>query len=90
MGLPKKNGVRPLGRIKIFDPRGYAYLPKVLRNEVGAQGTDDIKFFISANCVLLARKGASLDDLLLGLDVLKQDLKLRQADERDLHTLGKR
>jgi len=68
---------RPVGKITIFDKRGYAYLPKIIRKEVGADGKDEIPFFIDANCVLLVRKGADLKEILEGIEILKKDLMLR-------------
>jgi len=73
--------IRPVGKVKIHDERGYAYLPKLLREEVGAKGKDEIPFFIDANCVLLVRKGAKLEEILEGLEVLKKDLLLRVKKE---------
>jgi hypothetical protein len=69
--------IRPVGEIKIIDPRGYAYLPKILRKEVKATGKTSIPFFINANCVLLVRKGADVQKILEGLEILKKDLLLR-------------
>jgi hypothetical protein len=71
------NNLRPVGTIKVTDPRGYAYLPKILRKEIKCEGKDEIPFFINANCVLLVRKDADIDKILEGLDVLKKDLLLR-------------
>jgi hypothetical protein len=48
-----------------------------VRKELGIEGRGKIPFFLDANVVLLIRKGASRGDILEGLDVLKQDLKLR-------------
>jgi len=58
-------------------PRGYAYLPKIVREEVGVEGKGEIPFFINANCVLLIRKEATKQEILRGLEILKADLKLR-------------
>jgi hypothetical protein len=71
------DNIRPVGKIKITDQRGYAYLPKILRQEVNCRGKDEIPFFINANCVLLVRKDADLEKILRGLEVLKKDLLLR-------------
>ncbi len=68
---------RPLGEIKIYDPRGYAYFPKILRNELNVKGVGKIPYYVNANCVLLVRKDATRRDVLEGLDLLKNDLKLR-------------
>lgn len=80
-----KNNPRPLGEINIHDPRGYSYIPQIVRREVGVEGKGKIPFFLDANVVLLVRKGASKEEILQGLDVLKQDLALRwkegDADE---------
>jgi hypothetical protein len=75
--IENKGQLRPLGEIKIIDPRGYAYLPKILRKEVNATGKTSIPFFISPNCVLLIRKGADLQRIIEGLEILKKDLILR-------------
>jgi hypothetical protein len=71
------NNLRPVGTIKITDPRGYVYLPKLLRKEVGCERKGEIPFFMSANCVLLVRRDVDLKRILEGLDVLKKDLALR-------------
>ena len=71
------NNIRPMGVIKVSDPRGYAYLPKILRKEVNCQGKGEIPFFINANCVLLVRKDADLKKVIEGLEILKKDLILR-------------
>jgi hypothetical protein len=68
---------RPIGHINIHDPRGYGFVPQIVRKELGIEGRGKIPFFLDANVVLLIRKGASRGDILEGLDVLKQDLKLR-------------
>lgn len=77
-----KNNIRPVGVIKITDPRGYAYLPSLLRKEVNCKGKDEIPFFINANCVLLVRKDADIKQILEGLEVLKKDLLLRYEKPR--------
>jgi len=68
-----------VGHLKIYDDRGYTYLPEVVREAVGAEGRDRIPFYMSANCVLLTRKNATLEELLKGLDILREELKLRAA-----------
>jgi len=68
---------RPVGRILVHDPRGYAYIPKIVRSEIGLEGIGEISFYLDANCVLLVREGASRNEVLKGLEVLKADLKLR-------------
>ena len=73
---------RPIGKVIIYDKRGYAYLPKVLRNEVGVEGKGEIPFYIDANCILLVRKEAQKGDILKGLDLLKHDIDLRWKEEK--------
>lgn len=68
---------RPVGKIRIFDRRGYAYLPKIIRKEIDTNDENEIPFFIDANCVLLVRKGADLKEILEGIEILKRDLVLR-------------
>jgi hypothetical protein len=75
--IEDKGQLRAMGQIKIVDPRGYAYLPKILRKEIKAKGRASIPFFINANCVLLVRKGADIEKIIEGLDILKKDLILR-------------
>lgn len=74
---------RTLGTIKVHDKHGYAYIPKMIRDELGIDGKDDIPFVVDANCVLLVRKGASLDSILKGIDILKKDLELRSTESHD-------
>lgn len=72
---------RPVGYINIHDPRGYGFIPQMVRKELGIEGKGKIPFFINANTVLLVRKGATRDDILKGLDILKEDFKLRWKAE---------
>lgn len=72
---------RPLGKIHIVDDRGYAYIPKILQNELGIKGKCVIPFYISASTILLIRKGASRNDILRGIDHLKEDLILRWKEK---------
>jgi hypothetical protein len=67
-----------MGNLRIVDKRGYCYLPTILRKELAVEGKGfDIPFYINANCVLLVRKGATKDEVIKGLEVLKQDIELR-------------
>lgn len=68
---------RPSGEIVIYDPRGYAYFGKDIQKELGINGKGRVEYYKSANCVLLVRNGASRKDVLKGLDILKDNLKLR-------------
>ena len=68
---------RPIGEIVIHDSRGYAYIPKIVRKEIGVEGKGKIPYYLDANVVLLVREDASRDDVIKGLDVLKEDLQLR-------------
>lgn len=77
------NNIRPVGVIKITDPRGYGYIPRIVRKELACEGKDEIPFFINANCVLLVRKDADLKKILEGLEVLKKDLALRFEKQRE-------
>lgn len=73
---------RPAGEIVIYDSRGYGYYPSVLRKEIGISGTGRAPFFTDANCVLIVRRGATRKDVLKGIDVLREDLKLRWKEEK--------
>ena len=75
--MVKKENSRPLGHINIHDPRGYGFIPQIVRKELGIVGKGKIPFFLDANVVVLVRKGAKREEILKGLDVLKEDLKLR-------------
>ena len=75
---------RPIGKILVHDKRGYAYLPKIIRKEVGLEGKGTIPFYVDANCVLLVREGVTKEDILKGLDILKGDLDLRWKEEKGL------
>jgi bifunctional DNA-binding transcriptional regulator/antitoxin component of YhaV-PrlF toxin-antitoxin module len=68
---------RPLGAIRLVDERGYAYIPRIVREELGVKGRGDIPFIVDANCVVLVRKDASLEDILEGLKIIMKDLELR-------------
>ena len=72
---------RPIGEIVIHDPRGYAYIPKIVRKEVGIKGKGKIPFYVDANVVLLVREDATKEDIIKGLEILKEDLKLRWREE---------
>ena len=69
--------MRSIGEIVIHDPRGYAYIPKIVRKEIGLEGKGKIPYFLDANVVLLVRENAARDDVIKGLDILKKDLQLR-------------
>ena len=68
---------RPIGEIVIHDERGYAYIPKIVRKEIGLEGKGKIPFYLDANVVLLVRENATKQDIVKGLDILKEDLQLR-------------
>jgi len=73
---------RPIGKIVIHDERGYAYIPKIVRMEIGLEGKGKIPFYVDANVVLLVREKATRDDIIKGLDILKEDLQLRWKKEK--------
>lgn len=75
-----KETIRPMGQIRVMDNRGYSYIPTIVRKELAIEGKDNIPFFINANCVLLLRKGATMKEILDGLDVLKKDIELRSGE----------
>ena len=79
--LPKRKP-RPSGTITITDPRGYAYIPDNIKEELGIPKGERrrIPFFVDANCVLLVREDATLEEIIKGLEVLKEDIKLRAKD----------
>jgi hypothetical protein len=81
----KIGGIRPHGTLKIVDSRGYTYLPKNVQDELGItnMGKDnEVPFVLDANVVVLLRRGATADDVLKGLEILKEDLKLRETKKR--------
>lgn len=73
---------RPIGEIVIHDIRGYAYIPKIVRKEIGLEGKGKIPFYVDANVVLLVREKATRKDILKGLDILKEDIQLRWKGEQ--------
>jgi len=73
----KTGDKRPVGSINIHDARGYGFIPQIVRNELGVNGKARIPFFLDANVVLLVRKDASRADVLKGIEILKEDLRLR-------------
>jgi len=73
--------MRPSGNLRILDNQGRTYIPKHLQAELGIQGKDIVPYFVDANCVLLIRKGTDVEAIIKGLDILKEDLKLRSAAE---------
>lgn len=77
------SNLRSTGEINVHDPRGYSYIPRIVRKEVGLEGKGKISFFLDANVVLLIRQSATKDDVLKGLEVLKQDLQLRWKEEKN-------
>ena len=78
--MSTENDIRPHGEIVITDRRGYAYLPDSVKDELGIPKGEKptIPYFLDANCVLLIRKDAKIEDIIKGLEILKQDLKLRK------------
>lgn len=78
----EKENPRPIGHINIHDPRGYGFVPQIVRKELGIEGKGKIPFYLDANVVVLVRKGATKIDILKGLELLKEDLKLRWKTEK--------
>ncbi len=76
----KFNKLRPVGHLST-SKEGKSHIPSIIRSELGLKGPGQIPFFLDANCVLLIRLGATLDDVLAGLDVLREDIKLRHEVE---------
>jgi len=74
---------RPVGEIVVHDERGYGYIPKIVRKELALQGAGKIPFYLDANCVLLVRADATKDEILSGLDVLKNDIALRWRQKKE-------
>lgn len=74
---------RPIGKISIHDKRGYGYIPKIVRKEVGLEGKGKIPFYLDANCVLLVRHGATKEEIMNGLDVLRDDINLRWKEGKE-------
>ncbi len=72
----KPSKIRPIGYISISE-EGKCHLPSIIRKEVGLKGSGKIPFYLNANCVLLIRLDATLEEVLAGLDVLREDIKLR-------------
>ena len=72
----KPNTIRPVGHLSASE-EGKCHLPSIIRKEIGLKGPGKIPFYLDANCVLLIRLGATLEEVLAGLDVLKEDIKLR-------------
>lgn len=70
-------GPRSFGDITVYNEKGYAYIPKAIRKEVGLQGAGKIPFFVTANTILLIRTGVKKEDVLKGLKLLAKDLDLR-------------
>lgn len=71
--------LRPHGYIKKVEKRGYAYIPVKLQEELGVlhDETAEIPVFVDANVLFLVRKGAERDEIIKGLEILIEDLKLR-------------
>jgi len=72
--------VRPVGTINIHDPRGYSFIPRIVREELGIKGKDRIPFFIGTDVILLVRRGSKLKEILKGLEILIEILKARSKN----------
>lgn len=70
---------RSHGTIK-NDSRGYAYLPKNLRQELMIQGTGEIPFYRSSGCILLVRDDMPLDTVRNSIELLQKELELRTEE----------
>lgn len=77
--------LRPHSFIKKVEKRGYAYIPVQLQKELGIlkDETASVPVFIDANVVFMVRKGAKRNEVLKGLRILIEDLKLRWKCEED-------
>lgn len=69
---------RPVGQLRVTPP-GHIYLPNLLHHEMGIKNhrRGSISYFISENCILLVRTGASLEEIVRGLHNLEAELRLR-------------
>lgn len=65
------------------DARGYAHLPKQVREELNHKSRGKIPYSVNANAVLLIRKGANKNQVLEGIDLLKKDINLRWGEENE-------
>jgi len=68
---------KPVGRIRVHDERGYAYIPKLVRQEVGLEGRGNIPYFIDAKVVLLVKGDATAKEIIESLEALKREIELR-------------
>jgi hypothetical protein len=70
-----------IGKISVYDKRGYAYLPRIIRNEIGLIGKGVIPFYVDANCVLLISEDATKFQILKGIKILKENLMVRWKEK---------
>lgn len=75
--------LRPHSYLKKVDLTGYSYMPVGLQRELGIREdkTATVPVFINANVAVMIRKNAKKADVLKGLKILAEDIKLRWKEE---------
>jgi len=58
-----------------------SHIPVLVHRETGTKAGDSIPFVINARAVLLYDPSMTVEDILASIDVLKQDVKLREVSE---------
>jgi hypothetical protein len=69
--------IKPVGSIKL-SKQGKAHIPQLIQKETNTQPGKEIPFVINASTVLLFDPDLNLEELLASIDVLREDVKLRQ------------
>ena len=71
--------IRPVGYLKTTKT-SKSHIPKLMHREVGTKAGEHIPFIISSRVVLLYDSSLTIENILASIDVLKQNIKLREVE----------
>lgn len=70
--------IRPVGYLKT-SKTSKCHISNLIHRETGTKAGDSIPFVINARSVLLYDPSMTMEDILASIDVLIQDIKLREV-----------
>ena len=70
--------IKPVGYIKTTKT-SKSHISSLIHRETGTKAGDSIPFVINARAVLLYDPSMSVEEILASINVLKQDVKLREV-----------
>jgi len=75
-----KQQIKPVGYLKITKT-SKSHIPELIRRETGTKPGEAIPYVINASTVLLYDPLMTLEEILASIDVLRQDVQLREQKQ---------